>query len=612
MEELLPYYERELAFMRRYSRDFAQRYPKIATRLGLSGETCEDPHVERMIESFALLGARINRKLDDDYPEFTESLFEVLYPHYLRPFPSCSVAWFDLGGVAAQLSAPSRIERGTELKSNPVRGVSCRFRTVYDVTLAPVTVQAAQYDPSVAAPATARLPAGSTGCLSLTLRCEADTLDFATLGVDRLRVYMHGEPSFVASLRDMLFLKTAAAFVEIREGRWDALPVIPIHEVGLSDGDALIDYPASSHPAYRLLAEHFVFPEKFNFFDIDLAAMRERLAGSKTFTLRLVVQGLRADSNVARLLETLGTDHIRLGCTPVVNLFEQRGDPIRVSYANDSYPVVADARRAYGYEVYSIDSVKLVRQTAQGDSVVDFRPFYSLHHGETPERAGHYWIARRDESVAQRSPGYETEISIVDIDFDPSVPQTDTLSLALTCTNRDLPASLTIGLPGGDLSLEGGSLARAIRLLRRPSASQRFQRGRAAHWRLISHLALNHLSLVQSGLPALKETLRLYDLSQGAVSARQIEGLVGLDYKPATHWMPGEPFATFVRGIEIRLTVNEDNFVGTSLHAFVSVMNRFFGLYVHANSFIQLVVVSRRTSEEIVRCSPCNGDAILS
>ena len=298
--------------------------------------------------------------------------------------------------------------------------------------------------------------------------------------------------------------------------------------------------------------------------------------------------------------------------TPVVNLFAQRGDPIRVTHAQASYPVVADARRAYGYEVYSIDRVRQVRQNAGGESVVEFRPFYSLRHGETPETAGHYWFARRDAAVAERSPGYETELSLVDIDFDPAAAQTETLSLELTCTNRDLPSQLAVGQPGGDLVLEGGSVARAIRLLRRPTNSHRFQQWRAAHWSLISHLSLNHLSLVQSGLPALKETLRLYDLSGSAVATRQIEGLVGLDYKPTTHWMPGEPFATFVRGVEIRLTINEDNFVGTSLHAFVAVLNRFFSLYVHANSFIELVVVSRRGAEEILRCPPCNGDAILA
>ena len=612
MEELLPYYERELGFLRGSSRDFAQRYPKIAARLGLSGETCEDPHVERMIESFALLGARINKKLDDDYPEFTEALFEVMYPHYLRPFPSCSVAQFDMGGMASQLTAPVRMARGTELKSHPVRGVACRFRTAYDVTLAPVSIRQAVFAATANAPSAASLPAGVTGRLSLTLACLAETQNFSTLAVDRLRVYLHGEPSFVAALRDCLFLRTAAAYLETQPGRWNRMQDVPLAEVGLSEDEALIDFPASSHPAYRLLAEYFAFSEKFNFVDIDLAALRRAAGPVREITLHLALKGVRADSNTARLLESATADNFRLGCTPVVNLFAQRADPIRVTHAQASYPVVADARRAYGYEIYSIDRVRQVRQNMQGDSVVEFRPFYSLHHGETPEGAGHYWTARRNSMVAERSPGYEMELSIVDIDFDPSLPQTETLSLELTCTNRDLPAHLAVGQPGGDLFLEGGSIAREIRMLRRPTHTHRFQQGRAAHWRLISHLALNHLSLVHSGLPALKETLRLYDLSHSAVAARQIEGLVGLDYKPATHWMPGEPFATFVRGIEIRLTINEDNFVGTSLHAFVAVINRFFGLYVHANSFVQLVVLSRRGAEEILRCPPCNGDAILA
>src|SRR6476469_5917280 len=114
MENLLPYYERELGFLRRYSRDFSEAYPKIAGRLLMSGEVSEDPHIERLIQSLALLNARTAKKLDDDYPEFTEALFEVLYPHYLRPFPSCSIARMDYAAAAAQMTGVSCIERGTE------------------------------------------------------------------------------------------------------------------------------------------------------------------------------------------------------------------------------------------------------------------------------------------------------------------------------------------------------------------------------------------------------------------------------------------------------------------------------------------------------------------
>src|SRR5689334_15567492 len=169
VEQLLPYYERELGYLRRNLRDFAERYPKIAGRLLIGGEVCEDPHVERMIESFALLGARINKKLDDDYPEFTEALFEVLYPHYLRPFPSCSIAQFGVSSGIGNLTQPSTIERGTEVKSRPIRGVQCRFRTAYDVTLAPIRISEAKYTSVAMAPSATVLPANATGMLSITL-----------------------------------------------------------------------------------------------------------------------------------------------------------------------------------------------------------------------------------------------------------------------------------------------------------------------------------------------------------------------------------------------------------------------------------------------------------
>ncbi|APF89511.1 type VI secretion system baseplate subunit TssF (plasmid) [Ralstonia solanacearum] len=615
MEELLPYYERELAFLRRYSRDFAERYPKIAGRLAMSGDGCDDPHVERMIESFALLSARVSKKLDDDYPEFTEALLEVLYPHYLRPFPSCSVVHFDVRGAAAQLSAPVQIPRGTFLTSRVVRKVECSFRTAYDVTFAPVRIAAATYARAVSAPSAVSLPKGATGAIALTLEYVGERGGFESLPLDRLRVYMDGEPSFVAALGDALFLHTAGAYVEgERPGVWTGLSGVPLHEVGFAEDEALIDCPARSHPAYRLLTEHFSFAEKFNFFDIDLAAVRRRLTPGvpvRRLVLHLVLKDVRSDSHAARLLEGLQAEHLRLHCTPVVNLFQQNADPIRIEHTASAYPVVADSRRAHGFDIYSIDKVHLVRETAAHEEVTEFRPFYSLHHGEEPGQAGHYWIARRNELVAQRSPGFETEISIVDTRFDPASPQTDTLSLTVTCTNRDLPSTLAFGQPDGDLSMEGNSVARAITLLRKPTPSMRLGGGRAAQWRLISMLSLNHLSLVQNGLPALKEMLRLHDLPHSAISARQIEGVVGLDYAPATHWLAGKPFATFVRGLEIRLTLDEDAFVGTGLHRFIRVLDHFFGLYVHINSFVQLIAVSRRSGKELVRCAPRSGESIL-
>lgn len=614
MDELLPYYERELAFLRKYSRDFSERYPKIAGRLLLSGEVSQDPHVERLIESFALLNARVSKKIEDDYPVFTEALLEVLYPHYLRPFPACSIAQMDLGNMAAQLSSASIVARGTELRSQPVKSVACRFRTAYDVTLAPIECVGAAFSPVAQPPQATKLPGDATGQISITFSLTSEQASAAKLGLGKLRVFIDGEPSFCAALRDAAFMYTACAYAEAdRYGEWVKLPESPLHPVGFDDNEALIDYPRRSHPAYRLLTEYFAFPDKFNFIDVDFAALAQAVPNeTRTFSLHLVLRGLRADAAASRTLESLGKDNLLLGCTPVVNLFAQQGDPIRVSHNTVAYPVVADARRAYAYEVYSIDAVQRVRQTPQGESITEFRPFYSLNHGQQPDEVGQYWVANRDEMVARTSPGYELELSIVDLNFQPVTPQTDTLSLELTCTNRDLPQSLSYGRQGGDLTLEGGSVVRQVAMLRKPTPNRHFDRGRGAHWRLISHLALDHMSLLQGGLETLKEVLRLYDLSRSATSMRQLEGLTGLDYQPTTAWLPRGNYAAVVRGTQVTLTVNEESFVGVGVHVFAQVIDKFLGLYSQANSFTQLVIMSDTTEQELLRCPPRGGDSTLA
>lgn len=612
MEQMLPYYESELGYLRRDLRDFAERYPRIAGRLLISGEVCEDPHTERMIESFALLNARIAKRLDDDYPEFTEALFEVLYPHYLRPFPSCSIARMDFGGAANQAGA-SVVARGTQLNTRPVRGAACTFRTVYPVTVAPLALTRAAFSAIIDAPEAVRLPGAASSSISLTVACTAEQGAIAQLELPRLRVFIDGEPSFCAALRDALFMRTVAAYVEADDsGRWNALPAIPVHAAGFDDDESLIDFPARSHAAYRLLTEYFCFPEKFNFVDIDLAALAAQAPlGARTLTLHLALSGLRSDSNLARMLGTLSTNNVLLGCTPVINLFRQRGEPIRVTHTSASYPVLADARRAFAYEVYAIESLNLVRQTPQGETLVQFRPFYALKHAQTPDHAGHYYAVRRDESLVDKSPGFETQVSIVDIDFDPAEVETDTLNIELTCTNRDLPASLSYGQQGGDLFLEGGSNARTIAFLRKPTASHRFASGRGAHWRLISHLALNHLSLADGGIDAFREMLALYDLPRSPSSQRQIGGIKAIAQRPTTAWLSGNPFTCLVRGVEVRLTIDEEAFVGSGIHAFAQIVERFLALYVHANSFTQLVIVSSKTGEEVFTCQPRSGDLSL-
>ncbi|TDM08514.1 MAG: type VI secretion system baseplate subunit TssF [Ideonella sp. MAG2] len=429
-----------------------------------------------------------------------------------------------------------------------------------------------------------------------------------------LRLHLSGDTSQVTALREALCGRVVGCLLQTQStGPWQAAPESLPRTVGFEEAEALIDFDARSHSAYRLLTEYFAFPEKFNFIDLPWPKALQ-LSKARQVTLHFAMAGIRGESDEARLLETITARNLLTGCTPVVNLFSQRADPIRITHTSDRYPVLPDGRRAHGHEVYSIDKVFRVHQTAQGDDIQEFRPFFALHHDGLlahGESAARYWVAHRDDTLAARSPGYETEISVVDINFDPAEIQTDTLSIEVKATNRDLPSQLTVGQAGGDLFLEGLRNAREVRMLRKPTLSHRLDRGRGALWRLISHLSLNHLTLSAGGLDALREMLRLYDLPRSDTNQRQLDGIVGISHHHVTACMPGQPFVTFVRGTEVRVKVNEQHFVGTGLRLFGQVLDHFFGLYVHANSFIQLKLYSERTQEELMSFPRRSGDGSL-
>ena len=605
MDELFAQYERELVTMRQLCREYAERYPKVAAKLQLGGETCDDPHVERLIQSVALLCARVSKRLDDAYPQLTEALLNLLFPHYLRPFPSCAIVRF----LPAADGNVGNVPRGTLLESAPVRGVQCQFRTAYDVAPSPAVIASAWFDAVIRAPSSTRLPPGAAATIGIEF-----TPSIAASKPAPLRLYLDGDASFCAALRDALFMRTVSAYVQAdADGTWRPLAALPVAAVGFGDDDALIPFDARSHRAYRVLAEYFAFPDKFNFVDIDLAALRARLPPDCTrFTLHLALADVAPGSDQARMLAGLSAQSLLAGCTPVVNLFSQPAVPIRYDQRAAEYSVLADFAHAAAYEVYSVDRVLMVRPQSKHAAPVEFRPFYALRHGDNDTHKGRYWIVRHDDTLAVASPGHEKVISLIDADGEPLALEQATLSIDLTCTNRDLPCLLKCGSADGDLSLPGTEQGPRIRFLRRPTRPHRLANGQGIHWRLISHLTLNHHSLAQEGADGLREMLALYDVAGSAVARRQIAGVVGLEHAEATAWLRHKRGASLAHGTEVRLTIDEEAFVGAGLHLFVQVIDQFFALYVQMNSFIELVILSHQSGEELFRCKPRSGSMALS
>src|SRR5215467_13697417 len=164
-DELYRYYEQELTFFRQLAGEFSEKYPKVAARLQLdAAKESADPHVERLIDAFALLAARVRRKIDDEFPEIVESLLNMLYPHYLRPVPPMAIAQFRFEPQQTRPSAPTSIDPGSPVTSRPVSGLECRFQTAYPVTVWPLQITGASLV-SVAAAQALGTPSGASHVL---------------------------------------------------------------------------------------------------------------------------------------------------------------------------------------------------------------------------------------------------------------------------------------------------------------------------------------------------------------------------------------------------------------------------------------------------------------
>lgn len=580
-DELLTYYERELTFVRRLAAGFAEKYPKIAGRLLLEPGKSEDPHVERLIESFAFLAARIHLKIDDEFPEITESLLQILYPHYLAPIPSMSIVQFALDPEQGKLSTGYTVDRHRRLYSKPSRDTTCKFRTCYPVTLWPIELQAVRVDVPGPVDASGK---PTPAALILTLRTFRD-IKFSDLQLSQLRFFLNGESQLVHRLYEIVFGHCTGVELRRPAGAPVALGLAALAEVGFDKDEGMLPYSSRSFLGYRLIQEYFHFPEKFLFFEIGgLSAVRKHGFENEVSLVLLLDEAPRLD-------QKLEPQNFRLGCTPIVNLFQQTAEPIRLDHAHTEYRVVPDVRRQPTTEVYAVDGVTSLSPTT-GQSV-PFQPFYSFKHSFERQQQNTFWHATRRVSERKDDPGTEVFLTLVDLNFRPTRPPTDVITVPVTCTNRDLPGMLPFGDPEGDFDLEGAAPIRRINCLVRPTRTVRPPLRHGAQWRLISHLSLNFLSPVEGGADhdpeVLQEILKLYDFSDSPAVQQQILGLCAVSSRQVWRRIRTGRGSGFARGIESTLSFDETRYVGTGVYLFASVLEKFLGLYVSINAFSEMI-----------------------
>jgi len=606
-DDLLPYYENELSFIRNMGKEFAASWGKIAERLQLEPGKCDDPHVERLIEAFALLTGRIHHKIDDEFPEITESLLNILYPHYLRPIPSMSIAQLRVDPEQGPLSSGHTIKKDTGLYTRQIvgRSTTCNFRTCYPVTLWPLEVGSAAVRPAASVPGAPTVE-GALAVIRIDLKCLGGAR-LSGLSLDRLRFYLNAESAVAHGLYELLFTNVIQVVVS-GQGQRAVLPADAIKPVGFGRDEGMLPYADRSFVGYRVLQEFFNFPWKYLFFDVCGFDRIDRSRFGDSFQLLVYLSSFERKERLQVLEQNVNADTFQLGCTPIINLFERLAEPIRLTHTATEYRIVPDIHRQASTEVYSVDEVTSTAPYLQTPQV--YQPFYSMRHVYDDDPGQAYWYSGRRFSERKGDKGTEVYLSLVNLDFQPNLPASETLTVRITCTNRDLAGELPLAGEFGELSLESGPLVRA-RTLMSPTKTVRPPLRRGLQWRLISHLALNYLSLVDGRQEALQEILKLYDFGDDPAIRKQIAGIVGLSSRPHMTRIVSENGVVFANGLRVDVEFDEDAFIGAGVFLFAAVLERFLGLYTAINSFTQLTVRTRQRRGDLKRWPPRSGEQIL-
>lgn len=601
-DALLPYYNRELDAIRALAAEFAAANPKIAGRLRLSDNAVDDPHVARLLEGVAFLAARVHHRLDDEFPELTDAMLGVLYPHYLAPVPSCAIVQFT---GRPDLVGPGLVPNNVPLDTEPVRGETCRFRTAYPVTLWPVAIESVRLSGLPLVAPTNPRAAGAASVLRIALKCASAEATFTQLGVDRLRFFLRAASNIALPLYELLCRHTVG--IALAEGPNDPAPVLvppsAIEPVGFAPEEALFPWPARSFAGFRLLSEYFAFPEKFLFLDIGRLEAKTLVSGGNRMEIFVYL-----DRSIPELERAVGNDALALGCTPMVNLFPQQCEPMALTHTATEYRIEPNVRRTGALEVWSVTRV---RETRPDGSFRPWEPFYRLAEAtrDGGDPGGFYHTARRHSPAPLA--GSDVFLAPYDPTFDAEHVADAVLSVDALCTNRNLPADLPVG-PTLKL-VEGVAAVGRLACLTAPTVPLRVPLRERGFWRLISHLSLGHLSVVggEAGAGALKEILRLYDLRDSVETRAVIDSLLAVSARPGSARVPGERVGSFCRGLDVTLEFDPRVWQASGGYLLAAVLDRFLALHATINSFVRTRAVLRGRGEAVAAWPARAGGRVL-
>ncbi|WP_380180331.1 type VI secretion system baseplate subunit TssF [Kalamiella sp. sgz302252] len=604
--KLLDYYNRELAYLREMGAEFAQRYPKVAGRLGMHGIEVADPYTERLMEGFAFLTSRVQLKMDAEFPRFSQRLLEMIAPDYLAPTPSMAIAELHPDGSKGDISNGFCVPRGTMLESQTLKqnGVACNYSTAQDVMLQPVCLTQVALGGVPADVPPSQLGLSQHEAVSaLRIRLSGDGVLLSHFNFDSLTFFLSGPDIQATQLLELIMAHNVGLLCQTVEPKPQRIRLDEnalCHE-GFSSSQALLPENLQSFSGYRLLHEYFSFPQRFQFFSIGgLRPLFARSASASEFEIIVLL-----DKSVPDLERVVDSSHLALHCTPVINLFPRVAERQKLSEGQYEYHLVVDNIRPLDYEIFSVS--KLYASGSQQEQV--FRPFWHTYSGEAGNYGAYFSLRREQRTLSEQAQRYGTRtgyigsevfVSLVDEKNSPWREDLSWFTAEVMCTSRDLPLMLiqqdqarfqmADSIPVGKLTLRKGPTPPRAALAEGLSA-----------WRLISHLQMNYLSLMEQetgeGSGALRQMLGLYGNLAEASTLRQIEGIRRCRLRPVNRRVPVPGPVVFARGVAIDLQVDEQAFSGSSPWLMGSVLEQVFSRLVTINSFTETSLSSQQRGD---------------
>lgn len=598
----LDYYNRELTYLREMGSEFAEAFPKVAGRLGMQGDSVADPYVERLLEGFAFLSARIHVKIDAEFPRFSQRLLEVVYPHYLAPTPAMAIACVDSDelGRGGKDGANGPLPRGTRMMTAAVPGsrTACTFVTSQDVDVWPLAVVEARAElPGDGLPSGVGYERSAIkGVIRLRLRFTHAEAARQQLP-DRLCFHIAADEPDAGLIYEAILGHGVGVAITTRSGgRSHPLPGGgTLRAEGFDAAQALLPTDARVFQGYRLLHEYFAFPARYLFFSIGGIGQAVEAIDEETFEVAILL-----DCDPASLLPVVSGKSFLLNCVPVINLFQAAGNRLSVTPGALEHHIVPDRTRPLDYEVYQVFGVDGFDRG--NNALRSFAPFYK-HVGQAHGGGEAYFSARREpRRLSENGPrqggrsgylGSEVFVSLVDMRESPWPERIEQISVDMLLTNRDLPLLLPTG---ATLTVESSLPVRRAKLVRGPSRPRPQVAEREMTWRLISHLSINYLALRDldsgSGAALLRELLGLYAALADPVVARHADAVVATEVKAVNRRLPVAGPLVFGRGVAVNLTLDERPFAGGSPYLFGAVLEQFLSRHVSMNMFCELSLSS--------------------